>query len=130
MNQLPLELKADYERRIKPTIIQASKLEEVRGTLIPDLSYALEVNAKIVSYVLFSELQDRLYLNAVYVTTQNATDLIRLLRYCLEIVNKEYMHYQTMQVTLINSEGYRLVEAMLKGAKTHCEIVEITFKTI
>lgn len=56
--------------------------------------------------------------------------MIRLLRYCLEIVNEKYTHYQSMQVTLINSEGYRLIEAMLKGAKTYCEIVEITFKTI
>lgn len=130
MAQLPLILKADYERRIKPTVRTACHLSEVRGRMIPELSIALERNGKIVSYVLFSDLQGELYLNAVYVNTQNATDLIKLLKYCLEIVKQKFCQYKTMKVTLINQEGNHLIDTLIKGAVTKSEIVMITFKTL
>lgn len=130
MEHLPLDLQKDYELHIKPTVMQACQLAEIKGRIIPELSLAVERDLKIVSYVLFSEVQGELYLNAVYSNAKNIAVLAKLLKYCMEFVDKNYQQYKTMKVTVINEEGYHLVETLIEGMTVSSEVMLMSYKTI
>ncbi|MBQ3546046.1 MAG: GNAT family N-acetyltransferase [Lachnospiraceae bacterium] len=130
MDDLPIELKADYKNNIRPNIETEYMLENVEGKYISDLSLAIEKKGHISSYILFSDNYEDLYLNAVYVRKNDTIDLIRLLKYCLSIVGDKYKSYKKMKIRILNYEGYYLFFKLIKGAEVNNEFVVVTYRLL
>ena len=128
MSKLPFELKKYFEKNIKNNIDKGQLPEYALGEIVQDLSFALEKDEKISSYVIFSIYENELYLNSAYIDSENVTELIYLLKYCFALISDKYKEYKLLKIKSINYEGYNLFKKLVKGAECSHEVALVTYK--
>ena len=90
----------------------------------------IENKGRISSYVLFSDYYGELLLNGLYVNKNDTIDLIKLLKYSLEIIRNKYKEYKTIKIKILNYEGVYLFSELTKGANVNNEYELLTYRLI
>lgn len=128
MNKLPLELKTYFERNIRNNIDKGYMPEYILGDMVSDLSFAIEKEGMITSYVIFSLYENELYLSSAYVDSKNVSEIICLLKHCFMLISEKYRQYATFKIRTINLEGYYLFKKLINGADNRHEAAIVTYK--
>lgn len=121
MTELPHELEYDYRKRIRPAVLPCCRIENVKGTLLPEYSLAYEYGGSIGAYILMTDVDGSLYLNSVYINEKNAVFFLPLLRHCFTSMEKQGYPYKTMKVTMFSDESRMLFRRLVRGMKTELE---------
>jgi hypothetical protein len=79
---------------------------------------------------LFSDYYGELFLNGVYVSKNDTIDLIKLLKYCIEIIRNKYKEYKTINIKILNYEGVYLFSKLTIGAHVNNEFEMITYRLV
>lgn len=87
------------------------------GVLLPDLCLGYLHREQLTALILFTDTNGILHLNSAYLAEKAfAPHLMSLLKQALEIVEKNYPHFQTLTVTGGTQNGYELIQKLLEGA--------------
>ncbi len=121
MTELPHELEYDYRNRVRSAVLPCCRVENVKGTLLPEYSLAYEYQGKIGAYILMTDVDGILYLNSVYISEKNAVFFVPLLKHCFMCMEKKGYPYKTMKITMFSDESRWLFQRLVHGMEAEIE---------
>ncbi len=121
MTELPHELEYDYRNRVRSAVLPCCRVENVKGTMLPEYSLAYEYQGRIGAYILMTDVDGILYLNSVYISEKNAVFFVPLLKHCFMCMEKQGYPYKTMKVTMFSDESRWLFQRLVHGTKAEIE---------